>query len=196
NYPSPVMDRLPSSMQSRDRVREFKGSGVKSVAEHPVSTFSADVDTASYSMVRSLLNMGQLPNPDTVRVEEVVNYFPYDWPLAETREEPFRPTVTVMPSPWSQGRKLMHVAIKGYDVIPQTRPQANLVFLIDVSGSMNAPEKLPLLKNAFRMLVASLSQDDKVSIVTYAGHAGVVLEPTSASDTAAIYAAIDGLTPS
>ncbi|TWG49972.1 VWA domain-containing protein [Aminobacter sp. J44] len=196
NYPSPVMDRLPSSMQSRDRVREFKGSGVKSVAEHPVSTFSADVDTASYSMVRSLLNMGQLPNPDTVRVEELVNYFPYDWQLPETRDEPFRPTVTVMPSPWSQGRKLMHVAIKGYDVIPETRPQANLVFLIDVSGSMNAPDKLPLLKNAFRMLVASLSPDDKVSIVTYAGHAGVVLEPTSASDTAAIYAAIDGLTPS
>jgi len=191
-YPSPVMDRMPL-FEDRDRIKEIATGGLKSVAAEPVSTFSADVDTASYALVRSQLNMGRLPHPDTVRVEELVNYFPYDWPLAESAGEPFRPTVTVAPSPWTEGRKLMHVAIKGYDVVPEERPRSNLVFLVDVSGSMNTPDKLPLLKNAFRMLVSALAPEDTVAIVTYAGQAGTVLEPTPARDRDAILHAIDSL---
>jgi Ca-activated chloride channel family protein len=141
------------------------------------------------------LKEGFLPQADTVRVEEMVNYFPYDWKGPETAETPFNSTVTVMPAPWNAQHKLMHVAIKGYDVQPAAQPKANLVFLIDVSGSMNEPDKLPLLQSAFRLLVNKLQPDDTVSIVTYAGNAGTVLEPTKASDKTKILAAIDGLQP-
>lgn len=180
---------------SRDRVKEFRSNETVSVAEEPVSTFSIDTDTASYSLVRRALNGGAMPAPDTVRVEEMINYFPYDWKGPESRETPFNTTVSVMPTPWNQHTKLMHVAIKGYDVQPATQPKANLVFLIDVSGSMNEPDKLPLLRSAFRLLVNKLRPDDTVSIVTYAGSAGTVLEPTKASDKQRILSAIDQLTP-
>ncbi|MAW85148.1 MAG: hypothetical protein CMJ42_01330 [Phyllobacteriaceae bacterium] len=183
---------LPS-MENRDRVEAFDSNPVRAVLESPVSTFSIDVDTSSYAFVRSQLNAGRLPAPETVRVEELINYFPYDWPVAGNPEQPFKPTVTVVPSPWNEHRKLMHIAIKGYDVQPEARPRANLVFLIDTSGSMNAPDKLPLLKTSFRLLLDRLDANDTVSIVTYAGSAGVVLEPTAASDKAKILAAIDGL---
>ncbi|KQZ19219.1 hypothetical protein ASD50_06885 [Mesorhizobium sp. Root552] len=181
--------------ENRDRLETFKTNPIRSAAENPVSTFSIDVDTASYSFVRRSLKEGLLPQADTVRVEEMVNYFPYDWKGPETAETPFNSTVTVMPAPWNAQHKLMHVAIKGYDVQPVAQPKANLVFLIDVSGSMNEPDKLPLLQSAFRLLVNRLQPDDTVSIVTYAGNAGTVLEPTKASDKTKILAAIDGLQP-
>ena len=161
----------------------------------PVSTFSIDVDTASYSFVRRSLKEGLLPDPDTVRVEEMINYFPYDWKGPDSAATPFNSTVTVMPTPWNENTKLMHVAIKGYDVIPAEKPKANLVFLLDVSGSMDEPDKLPLLKSAFRLLVNSCSPDDTVSIVTYAGDAGTVLMPTKVSERDKILTAIDTLTP-
>ncbi|KQZ81950.1 hypothetical protein ASD64_09410 [Mesorhizobium sp. Root157] len=192
--PAPSDLYLPQP-ESRDRLETFKTNPVRSVAEDPVSTFSIDVDTASYSFVRRSLKEGLLPQADTVRVEEMVNYFPYDWKGPATAETPFNSTVTVMPAPWNGQHKLMHVAIKGYDVQPAAQPKANLVFLIDVSGSMNAPDKLPLLQSAFRLLVSKLRADDTVSIVTYAGNAGTVLEPTKASDKTKILAAIDGLQP-
>lgn len=181
--------------ENRDRVEDFKTNPVRSALEDPVSTFSIDVDTASYSFVRRSLKEGGLPQADTVRVEEMVNYFPYDWKGPETAATPFNTTVSVMPTPWNEHTKLMHVAIKGYDVKPAEQPKANLVFLIDVSGSMDEPDKLPLLRSAFRLLVNKLSPDDTVSIVTYAGDAGTVLEPTKASDRAKILQAIDTLTP-
>lgn len=193
--PAAPADLYLPQPENRDRIETFKTNPVRSAAEDPVSTFSIDVDTASYSFVRRSLKEGLLPQADTVRVEEMVNYFPYDWKGPETAETPFNSTVTVMPAPWNSQHKLMHVAIKGYDVQPAAQPKANLVFLIDVSGSMNEPDKLPLLQSAFRLLVNKLQPEDTVSIVTYAGNAGTVLEPTKASDKTKILAAIDGLQP-
>jgi Ca-activated chloride channel family protein len=194
--PMPAPADMPAQQaENRDRIEDFKTNPVRSALEHPVSTFSIDVDTASYSFVRRSLKEGVLPQADTVRVEEMVNYFPYAWKGPDNAAAPFNTTVSVLPTPWNQHSKLMHVAIKGYDVQPAAQPKANLVFLIDVSGSMNAPDKLPLLQSAFRLLVNKLKGDDTVSIVTYAGDAGVVLEPTKASEKDKILAAIDTLKP-
>ncbi len=194
--PAPApSDNLAQIEENRDRLTEFETNPVRSALEDPVSTFSIDVDTASYSFVRASLKRGLLPQVDTVRVEEMVNYFPYDWKGPDSAETPFNTTVSVMPAPWNDQHRLMHVAIKGYDVRPAEQPKANLVFLLDVSGSMNQPDKLPLLQSAFRLLVNKLRPDDTVSIVTYAGDAGTVLEPTKVSEKEKILQAIDTLTP-
>ncbi len=195
--PAPtVQDEMqPAPVENRERFGKADANPVKSVATDPVSTFSVDVDTASYAFVRRSLMEGQMPERDAVRVEEMVNYFPYDWPRPESAATPFKATVTVTPTPWNGGTRLMHVAIKGYDVVPAQAPKANLAFLIDVSGSMDEPDKLPLLKGAFRLLVEKLKPEDTVSIVTYAGNAGTVLEPTSVKDKAKILQAIDTLQP-
>ena len=179
--------------ENRDRFETKENNPVKRVAEEPVSTFSIDVDTASYSFVRRALNSGALPQKAAVRVEELINYFPYAYPKPESAEVPFKPTITVMPSPWNAGNQLVHVAIKGYDIQSAERPRANLVFLMDVSGSMQPADRLPLVKNAFRMLVDELKPDDTVAIVTYASGSGICLEPTKVSDKAKIIAAIDRL---
>ncbi len=193
--PAPADAIMPPQPENRDRIQGFKTNPVRSAVEDPVSTFSIDVDTASYSFVRRSLKEGVMPQADTVRVEEMVNYFPYDWKGPDSATTPFNSTVTVMPAPWNAAHKLMHVAIKGYDVKPAEQPKANLVFLIDVSGSMNEQDKLPLLQSAFRLLVNKLGPDDTVSIVTYAGDAGTVLEPTKASEKDKILRAIDTLKP-
>ncbi|MER9265065.1 VWA domain-containing protein [Mesorhizobium sp. M0410] len=190
---APADQMLPQE-ENRDRIENFKTNPVHAALEDPVSTFSIDVDTASYSFVRRSLKEGFIPQADTVRVEEMVNYFPYDWKGPDSTSTPFNSTVSVMPTPWNEHTKLMHVAIKGFDVKPAEQPKANLVFLIDVSGSMNEQDKLPLLQSAFRLLVNKLRPDDTVSIVTYAGDAGTVLEPTKASEKDKILAAIDNLT--
>ncbi|CCV07529.1 von Willebrand factor type A [Mesorhizobium metallidurans STM 2683] len=188
-------DQMLPREQNRDRVEDFKTNPVRAALEDPISTFSIDVDTASYSFVRRSLKEGALPQADTVRVEEMINYFPYDWKGPDSASTPFNSTVSVMPTPWNGHTKLMHVAIKGFDVKPAEQPKANLVFLIDVSGSMNEQDKLPLLQSAFRLLVSKLKPDDTVSIVTYAGDAGTVLEPTKVSEKDKILNAIDTLTP-
>ncbi len=195
--PAPVVspEMQPVQPENRERFAKADSNPVKSVATNPVSTFSVDVDTASYAFARRSLMEGQMPDRDAVRVEEMVNYFPYDWPRPASAAEPFKATVTVTPTPWNGGTRLMHVAIKGYDVVPAEAPKANLVFLIDVSGSMDEPDKLPLLKAAFRLLVERLKPEDTVSIVTYAGNAGTVLEPTAVKDKATILSAIDTLQP-
>ncbi|MBN9552510.1 MAG: von Willebrand factor type A domain-containing protein, partial [Alphaproteobacteria bacterium] len=194
--PAPMpADQMQPLEENRDRIETFKTNPVHETAQDPVSTFSIDVDTASYSFVRRSLKEGALPDPDTVRVEEMVNYFPYDWKGPDSAATPFNSTVTVMPTPWNERTKLMHVAIKGFDVKPAEQPKANLVFLIDVSGSMDEPDKLPLLKSAFRLLVSKLKPDDTVSIVTYAGNASTVLMPTKAAERQKILAAIDNLEP-
>ncbi|MER8909308.1 VWA domain-containing protein [Mesorhizobium sp. M0854] len=190
---APADQMLPQE-ENRDRVENFKTNPVHAALEDPVSTFSIDVDTASYSFIRRSLKEGFIPQADTVRVEEMVNYFPYDWKGPDSASTPFNSTVSVMPTPWNEHTRLMHVAIKGFDVKPAEQPRANLVFLIDVSGSMNEQDKLPLLQSAFRLLVNKLRPDDTVSIVTYAGDAGTVLEPTKASEKDKILAAIDNLT--
>ncbi|MCQ4629319.1 VWA domain-containing protein [Shinella sp. CPCC 100929] len=195
--PSIVADgiAMPMPAEDRERFASADPNPVKSVATDPVSTFSADVDTASYSYVRSALLGGSLPDQEAVRVEEMVNYFPYDWKGPETADKPFNATVTVMPTPWNKDTQLLHVGIKGFETVATAQPSANLVFLIDVSGSMDEADKLPLLKSAFRLLVGKLKDTDTVSIVTYAGNAGVVLEPTEAKERDKILSAIDNLQP-
>ncbi|CAO3372246.1 vWA domain-containing protein [Azospirillum argentinense] len=169
-------------------------NGFVLVAEAPVSTFSADVDTASYAVVRRLLNEGY-PVPHTVlRTEEMVNYFHYDYPRPQSPAVPFRPTVAVYPSPWTEGARILHIGIRAYDVARKQRPALNLVFLVDVSGSMASQDRLPLLKQALLMLVDDLRPDDRVAIVSYAANSGVVLEPTAGTDKDAIRTAIQGLT--
>ena len=165
---------------------------LKSVQADPVSTFSIDVDTASYSVVRSSLTRGQMPPPDAVRIEEMVNYFPYAYPASEG-DAPFQPTVTVLPTPWNADTELVHIGIQGDLPATDDRPPLNLVFLIDTSGSMQAANKLPLLKQSFRMMLGELRPEDQVSIVTYAGSAGRVLDPTPASERSTIEAALDRL---
>ncbi len=166
---------------------------VKVTAEEPVSTFSIDVDTASYSVVRNSLNMGQLPPPDAVRVEEMVNYFPYAYPAPAAEDGPFRPSVTVMPTPWNPATRLVHIGIQGAMPAMADRPALNLVFLIDTSGSMDEPAKLPLLKQSLSLMLGQLRPQDQVAIVAYAGSAGVVLEPTGAQDVSRISAALNNL---
>jgi Ca-activated chloride channel family protein len=179
--------------EGRDKFQDFKPSPVKLVADEPVSTFSIDVDTASYSLVRRELNNGIIPNPDAVRIEELVNYFDYNYALPETRETPFKPTVTVTDSPWSKDKKLVHIGIKGFDIQTDKKPHSNLVFLVDVSGSMDSPDKLPLVKSSLKMLLDTLQPDDTVALTVYAGSAGTVLEPTKVSDKQTILNAIDNL---
>jgi Ca-activated chloride channel family protein len=179
--------------ENRNQFEAAASNPVKQTAAEPVSTFSIDVDTASYAFVRRSLNAGRLPPKDAVRVEEMINYFPYAYPRPEGAGPPFQPTVTVVPAPWKPTNKLVHIAIKGYDLGGKERPRANLVFLVDVSGSMTPADRLPLVKNAFRMLVDELKPDDTVGIVTYASGSGVALEPTKVADKAKIVAAIDRL---
>ena len=165
---------------------------LKVTTEDPVSTFSIDVDTASYSLIRQSLMSGLLPPRDAVRVEEMVNYFPYAYP-APDGEHPFQPTITVMDTPWNAGTNLVHIGIQGTLPAIGDRPPLNLVFLIDTSGSMQDPNKLPLLKQSFRLMLSELRPEDEVSIVTYAGSAGQVLEPTRAAERSTILAALDRL---
>jgi len=179
--------------QGRDRFEAFDPNPVKLVTEEPVSTFSIDVDTASYAFMRARLNQGVLPPADSVRVEELTNYFPYDYAAPDSLDTPFKANVSIMPTPWNAATKLMRLGIKGYLPPASETPRANLVFLIDTSGSMQAPDKLPLLRNAFRLLLTSLHPDDTVAIVTYAGSAGTALEPTKVSEQAKILAALDKL---
>jgi len=165
---------------------------VKIASVEPVSTFSIDVDTASYSVVRSSLMGGWLPDPASVRIEEMVNYFPYAY-AAPDGDKAFRTTVSVMQTPWNADTELVHIAIQGKLPVVEDRPPLNLVFLIDTSGSMEDTNKLPLLKQSFRLMVNELRPEDKVAIVTYAGSAGLVLEPTEAANKVAILAALDNL---
>lgn len=178
---------------TRENYREFKQNGIKLVNDAPVSTFSIDVDTASYSNVRRFLNQGVLPDRDAIRVEELVNYFSYNYPVPENRADAFSVYTELGPSPWHSDRKLLHIGLKGFAIDSKSTPDSNLVFLIDVSGSMRSPGKLELLVPALKMLVDKLRKQDRISIAVYAGAAGTVLEPTSGADTSKIYAALDQL---
>ena len=177
----------------RDRFSDVEESPVIATAENPFSTFSIDVDTAAYSFVRRLLNEGQLPPKDAVRLEEMVNYFDYQYPQPRSKEAPFTTSITVMDSPWKRGNKLLHIGIQGYQLPASEIPQSNLVFLLDVSGSMDEPSKLPLVKQSMELLLSNLKPDDTVAIVVYAGAAGAVLEPTPAKEKSKILAALTNL---
>jgi len=203
-YPAPTAAPQPQQVSGasirvaregldRERYGQIVDNAVKRVADHPVSTFSIDVDTGAYANVRRFLNHGRLPPKDAVRVEEMINYFAYDYPAPEDRRLPFRVTTQIAPAPWHSGRHLLHIGIKGYEIPSQSLAPANLVLLIDVSGSMRSADKLELLKPALKMFSARLRPEDRLSIVVYAGASGVVLEPVSGEQTATIHAALDAL---
>jgi Ca-activated chloride channel homolog len=188
--PMPHIARLP---ESADKFPDKDGNKSVLVSEQPVSTFSVDVDTASYAYVRRLLSDGRMPPQQAVRVEEMVNYFPYNYATPANPSQPFAVTTEVMPSPWQQGNQLVHIALKGYDIKTAARPRANVVLLVDVSGSMGPRDRLPLLQQGFRLFAEQLRDDDMVSIVTYANGTSVALEPTSGKDKQKIIDVINSL---
>jgi len=188
-----ALPRPPYQDQGRDRFDAPPENPFKLVREEPVSTFSLDVDTASYAFVRASLTRNVLPQPAAVRTEEMINYFRYAYAPPQNRDQPFSSAISVFPSPFTAGRKLVRIGIRGYDLPRATRPRANLVFLIDTSGSMQAPNKLQLVKQSLSMLLDQLDARDRLAIVTYAGNAGVALAPTPASDKARIRAVLDNL---
>lgn len=162
------------------------------VADNPLSTFSIDVDAASYSNVRRFLNQGQLPPAGAVRIEEMINYFHYEYPQPKN-DQPFSINTEISDAPWNKDHKLVLVGLQGKKIPTENLPASNLVFLIDVSGSMQGPNRLPLVKSSMKMLVDQLREQDKVSIVVYAGAAGLVLKPTSGDEKTTIKDAIDNL---
>ncbi|MGB3466168.1 MAG: von Willebrand factor type A domain-containing protein [Cyclobacteriaceae bacterium] len=183
---------FPIIKSSSEEYAEITESGFLRPSKTPLSTFSIDVDAASYSNVRRFLNNGQMPPADAVRVEEMINYFSYDYPQPKGND-PFSVTTEIAPAPWNSQHQLVHVGIQGEKIDTEDLPASNLVFLLDVSGSMNRVNKLPLLKSAFQLLVAQLRPEDKVSIVVYAGAAGMVLEPTSGDNKSKILNAFKNL---
>ncbi len=162
------------------------------VLKNPLSTFSIDVDVASYSNMRRFINNNQLPPPDAIRIEELINYFTYDYPQP-SGEHPFSINTEIAPCPWKPEHQLLQIGLQGKKIELENLPPSNLVFLLDVSGSMEAPNKLPLLKASFRLLVNQLRKDDRVSIVVYAGAAGLVLPSTACDEKDKILQAIDKL---
>ncbi|MDB4883388.1 MAG: hypothetical protein JWL95_2154 [Gemmatimonadetes bacterium] len=182
--------RDSSNTEAYDRIDE---NPFRSPRVAPFSTFSVDVDRASYSNVRRFLNQGALPPKDAVRIEELVNYVPYADPAPSSREAPLRITTEVSAAPWNDRHDLVRIALRARDVDMRRAPASNLVFLIDVSGSMYGPGRLPLVKQSLALLVNELREEDRVAIVVYAGSAGLVLPSTSGGDKQRILAALDGL---
>jgi Ca-activated chloride channel family protein len=182
----------PGEIGSANRFDQVAENPFLSPRETPLSTFSIDVDTASYSLVRTFLSGGNLPPAGAVRIEEMVNYFGYDYPEPES-DVPFRVQLDLGVAPWAPAHKLVRVALKGKTVKLSAMDGVNLVFLVDTSGSMNAANKLPLLQQGFRMLVDKLGPNDRVAIVAYAGSAGLVLPSTPVSDRQKVLSALDRL---
>ncbi|MGE0180298.1 MAG: von Willebrand factor type A domain-containing protein [Sphingomonas sp.] len=174
---------VPMQREDRERYAGQAVSAVRAVAEAPVSTFGVDVDTGSYTNVRRMLNQGQMPPQAAVRTEEMLNYFRYDYPAPQDRSRPFTVSADMTTTPWNRNTRLLRVGLRGYDVARRERPAANLVFLVDVSGSMNSPDKLPLVQCSLALLANRLNARDRVSIVVYAGAAGIVLPPTADRET-------------
>lgn len=192
--PAQIIRQREPVLQDRGNTEDFANAPTNPVhvtSETPVSTFSIDVDTAGYAVVRNSLTHGQMPPKDAVRIEEMVNYFPYAYPTPEG--QPFQPTVSVGQTPWNPDTQLVHIGIQGMLPALEDRPPLNLVFLIDTSGSMNQANKLPLLKQSFRLMLSQLRPDDEVAIVAYAGSAGQVLAPTKAADRTTILNALNAL---
>lgn len=181
-----------TELVNSDKFSTLIRNSIIKVSEQPVSTFSVDVDTGSYSVVRKYLNNGTLPPSNAVRIEELVNYFDYHYDQPKQSDTPFSVATQMIQTPWNEHTQLVQIGLQGY-LPKQQRGPANLVFLMDVSGSMNAPDKLPLLKNAFKLLIKQLNEDDSVSIVVYAGASGVVLKPTAGDQRSDILQAINDL---
>lgn len=186
---------MPTPMPKADSesYAEAKTNEFIRVLENPLSTFSIDVDTASYSNMRRFVNSGTLPPKDSVKVEEFINYFNYKYEAPTKGEIPFAVNLEVAESPWNEGYKLVRVGVKGKEIALNSRPNSNLVFLLDVSGSMNSPNKLPLLKESLKLLLRKLDERDRVAIVVYAGASGLVLPSTAANKRTEILGALNNL---
>lgn len=180
----------------RERYQSLKENKIIRTDEQPVSTFSIDVDTGSYTNVRRMLLSGNFPVKDAVRVEEFINYFDYQYPEPKSKEQPFSVITELADSPWNDGKQLLMIGLKGFEQPQAQLPPSNLVFLVDVSGSMNSPDKLPLVQKSLHLLTEQLSAKDSISLVTYAGATRVVLESTPGSEKVKIHQAIDALTSS
>lgn len=190
------MEMIPYPMPNeRPNTEEYEGldeNTFKEPTKEPHSTFSIDVDAASYANLRRFINGGQLPPADAVRIEEMINYFDYNYEQPKGND-PFSINTEVSQAPWNEKHQLVHIGLQGKNIPTENLPASNLVFLIDVSGSMSDVNKLPLLKSAFKMLVEQLRPEDKVSIVVYAGAAGCVLPSTSGDEKDKIIEALSNL---
>ena len=180
------------NLYNQESYQEIEENTFENVTSKPLSTFSIDVDKASYSNVRRMINNGKFVNPHAVKIEEMVNYFKYDY-TAPTGKHPFNLETCVIETPWNNKTQLVKIGLQGKDYDKAELPPSNLTFLIDVSGSMGAQNKLPLLKKAFKLLVSQLREQDRVSIVVYAGAAGMVLPPTAGDEVQTIFAALENL---
>jgi len=190
--PVPEQSMWQPPARNRESYNSMTENGFITTGNDPLSTFSIDVDTASYSNIRRFINQGTLPPVGAVRVEEMINYFSYSYPQP-TGKYPVSITAELGPCPWKKGHKLVRIGLKAKNISKKDLPPSNLVFLIDVSGSMAAPNKLPLLKQAMKMLVRQLDKDDRISMVVYAGMDRIALEPTAGSEQKKIMAAINNL---
>jgi len=190
--PAPVI-MAPPEPEFRDQYEDIEANPVRLTSEEPVSTFSIDVDTASYANVRRFLKSGSLPPKDAVRIEELINYFDYAYPQPKPGSDPFATQMTMMPSPFNAGRDLIQIGIQGRDIDRDARPPINLTLLVDVSGSMHSEDKLPLARQAMKLMLEEMAPTDTVAIVVYAGAAGEVLAPTPVSDKRKIVAALENL---
>lgn len=189
---SPRQDMYQQPQYNTEEYDAIQENIFHDALRNPLSTFSIDVDAASYSNMRRFINNGQRPPKDAVRIEEMVNYFDYDY-TQPTGDHPFNIITEISTAPWNEKHKLVHIGLQGKKIPTENLPASNLVFLIDVSGSMDEPNKLPLLKSSFKMLVNELREQDHVAIVVYAGAAGLVLEPTSGADKKKINEALENL---
>lgn len=195
-YISPTLSRTkempPLTNFNTEDYDQITENQFQEVTQNPLSTFSIDVDAASYSNMRRYINSGQLPPKDAIRIEELINYFDYDYPQPRD-QTPFEIVTEVSDCPWANQHQLLHIGLQGKKISTDNLPPSNLVFLLDVSGSMNAPNKLPLLKESFKLLVNQLRKQDKVAIVVYAGAAGQVLPSTPGNQKQKILEAFDKL---
>lgn len=192
---SPQSGGYDYNSMNRETYKEINSKGFQFVQTNPLSTLSINPDKAAYSNIRRMINLGQNIPKDAVKIEEMINYFNYDYP-APTGKHPFSINTEVADSPWNEGTKLVRIGLRGKDVNVESAPKSNLVFLIDVSGSMSPANRLPQLKESFKLLVDQLRPQDQVSIVVYASDTGIKLSPTHGSEKAAIKKAIDQLVAS
>lgn len=183
---------VPTAPQNDEEYKQVAENEFKSVSSEPLSTFSLDVDAASYSNVRRMINAGNMPNKDAVRVEEMINYFSYKYPQP-TNADPVRINTEIHPCPWAEDHLLLRIGVKAKEIPSAKLPASNFVFLIDVSGSMDEPNKLPLVKSSLKLLTNNLREKDRVAIVVYAGQAGLVLPSTSGADKQKIFDALEHL---
>jgi Ca-activated chloride channel family protein len=185
--------RVPREPLYREQYEHADDQQTLRVADVPVSTFSIDVDTGAYSNMRRWISQGQLPPEDAVRVEEFINYFNYDYPVPEQSGRPFQVQTEIAQTPWNPASHLLRIGVQGYEVPPQALPASNLVFLVDVSGSMQSQDKLPLLKQALSLLTRKMDANDTISLVVYAGASGIVLDSVSGNQNATISNALQQL---